>query len=176
MTRIFTLLIFSLIISTNIYSQKGKIKIAKSYLNDSVSTSKIYYHPILSPNYIYQGISNFTFTFGMRYLKNKPHSPIFGLSGGIAFFKVKKITYLAPTLNFEFFYRLKTKNYKRFGPFCKVDFTPYKILGKIDNILSADLGFKLFNISLFGGYNFHLDNKDFNKITNYRIGIGLQLP
>lgn len=174
MKRIYTLLIFTFTVLTNIYSQKGTIKIAKAEVTDSSTTPRTYFHPIQTSSYLYQGTNNFHYSFGMGYFRLKTLSRI-GLSGGFVLFSSKKITYLSPTLIIDGFYRLKSKNKKYFGPFCKIGFSHYKILGETDNIISTDLGFKIFNISIFGGYNFNLDSRDLTGITKYRLGIGIGL-
>lgn len=136
---------------------------------------KNHFHGTLSPGYLYQGTHNLACLAGIAFFNNKTHSYV-GLAGGALLFGLNKITYLAPMLNLEGFYKLKTKNKRTFGPLCKIGLTHYRIAGKTDNILSADIGFKVFKISIIGGYNFNLDTREIASITNYRIGFGIQFP
>lgn len=134
---------------------------------------KNFFHVTSSPYYIYQGTHNFNYLLGLHSMNKKTHSYV-DFAGGILLFRLNKITYLAPTINLEGFYRLKTK--RTFGPVCKISLTHYKVLRKVDNALSVDIGFKIFKVSIFGGYNFNLDSKDIMALTNYRIGIGIHRP
>lgn len=177
MKRIYFTTFFILTALTNLLSQTATLKIAKPTQNlpKQKNERKTNYHGIISVDYIYQGTNNFAYTLGGKIYNNKTFTYL-GIYGGAVLFYNKKTAYLTPNINLEAFYRLKPTSKKLFGPFCKIGFSSYKILGLKDNIISSDLGFRFKYIAIFGGYNFNLDKRDLTKITNYRIGVSLKMP
>lgn len=119
-------------------------------------------------DYVSQNSNNFGISAGPS-LRFKRHTYI-GILGGINIIATNKSSYISPTVFADYFYQLNIKK-TLLGPACRFGFTSYNVSGQKDKYLFGDIGFRIIWITIMGGYNLNLDNKDISNISKYRLTI-----
>ncbi len=122
--------------------------------------------PMACIDYVSQNSNNFGFSVGPT-LRFKRHTYI-GILGGINIIATNKSSYISPIVFADYFYQLNLKK-TLLGPTCRLGFNPYNISGQKDKYLFGDIGFRIYYLTIMGGYNFSLDNKDISNISKYRL-------
>ncbi|MBK7669413.1 MAG: hypothetical protein IPJ32_19950 [Sphingobacteriaceae bacterium] len=166
MVRLLLILIFVISLGTTLAQTTS----ATSTTTPSKKKGGLFLFPIISGDYVYQGIHSFSGSLGPGFYYGRRHSYFGGTVGFNVYFN-NKANYLVPVYYIEKFFQIKTKK-GFYGPLIKIGYCSYKLSGQRDNYFSGDLGFKFYFVTLLGGYNLLVDGKkDLNSILPYRIGL-----
>lgn len=123
--------------------------------------------PGFSIGYLHQGNNNIFGSLGLLHFY-KRHTYLQAI-GGVVSYKDNNKRQFRPNFTIEYFYETKQK--LGMGPSLAANYSIYKFDSRKTNCISLDVGWSIYFVTIFGGYNFNIDNKLSEQIAPFRVGI-----
>lgn len=177
--KILTFLLFTLLLSL-VSAQTGSIKIAKPTAKDSTKKNFISIYP--SFGYKWEGYNCGEFGATLKHRFNDPLKSI-NYSAGIDVFN-HNVTYVSPYASIGYVgvfqkQELGSKDFKKgrmMGWNINLVYTRNKVNEQIDQLVTPEIGIRLWGLTFSYGYNIPLDKFEINFISKHRFIVRLTHP